>query len=253
MDEYTNYLVHHGIKGQRWGVRRFQNPDGSLTSAGRSKYGVGPKKKSSGKKQTRSERRAAKKKAKEEFRKAKEIAKRKAEHDRKMRTSAGAASEAVNSSLEELREQTAKYKAAADYMDQRSRVDAYIDKYSPKEKSKGEKLVDTFQKAQKVATAAGTIYDTYNKVFGTKKPTEQELIQLETSKINLRKAQLLTKKMENEYHAKLNDDITKNNIQKAKSSFLLQSKTLSDEQVNQLTDQYKARNALVEEMFKHKR
>lgn len=28
-------LYHHGIKGQRWGVRRFQNPDGSLTAAGR--------------------------------------------------------------------------------------------------------------------------------------------------------------------------------------------------------------------------
>lgn len=31
-------LYHHGIKGQRWGVRRFQNEDGSLTSAGRSRY-----------------------------------------------------------------------------------------------------------------------------------------------------------------------------------------------------------------------
>lgn len=29
------YLLHHGIKGQRWGVRRYQNPDGSLTPAGR--------------------------------------------------------------------------------------------------------------------------------------------------------------------------------------------------------------------------
>ena len=28
------YLVHFGIKGQRWGVRRFQNPDGSLNSLG---------------------------------------------------------------------------------------------------------------------------------------------------------------------------------------------------------------------------
>ena len=26
---YDNYLQHHGIKGQKWGVRRFQNKDGS--------------------------------------------------------------------------------------------------------------------------------------------------------------------------------------------------------------------------------
>lgn len=31
-------IVHHGIKGQKWGVRRFQNADGSLTNAGRKRY-----------------------------------------------------------------------------------------------------------------------------------------------------------------------------------------------------------------------
>ena len=32
-------LYHHGIKGQKWGVRRFQNEDGSYTAAGRKRYG----------------------------------------------------------------------------------------------------------------------------------------------------------------------------------------------------------------------
>lgn len=35
------YLKHHGIKGQKWGRRRFQNPDGSLTPDGQKRYGTG--------------------------------------------------------------------------------------------------------------------------------------------------------------------------------------------------------------------
>jgi len=31
-------LSHHGVKGMHWGVRRFQNVDGSLTSAGKKRY-----------------------------------------------------------------------------------------------------------------------------------------------------------------------------------------------------------------------
>lgn len=31
-------LRHHGIKGMKWGIRRFQNEDGSLTNAGRKRY-----------------------------------------------------------------------------------------------------------------------------------------------------------------------------------------------------------------------
>lgn len=34
----SSYLEHHGIKGQKWGVRRFQNADGSLTPKGRKHY-----------------------------------------------------------------------------------------------------------------------------------------------------------------------------------------------------------------------
>lgn len=35
----NDYLAHHGIKGQKWGVRRYQNSDGSLTAEGRRRRG----------------------------------------------------------------------------------------------------------------------------------------------------------------------------------------------------------------------
>lgn len=33
-------LYHYGVKGQKWGVRRYQNPDGTLTAEGQRKYGT---------------------------------------------------------------------------------------------------------------------------------------------------------------------------------------------------------------------
>ena len=40
-DSWETSLCHHGIKGQKWGLRRYQNEDGSLTAAGRQHYGYG--------------------------------------------------------------------------------------------------------------------------------------------------------------------------------------------------------------------
>lgn len=32
-------LYHHGIKGQKWGIRKYQNEDGTLTAEGKARYG----------------------------------------------------------------------------------------------------------------------------------------------------------------------------------------------------------------------
>jgi len=39
--DYNSQLTHSGILGMKWGVRRYQNKDGSLTTEGRQHYGVG--------------------------------------------------------------------------------------------------------------------------------------------------------------------------------------------------------------------
>ena len=36
--QYNSYLMHHGILGMHWGIRRYQNPDGSLTPEGLVRY-----------------------------------------------------------------------------------------------------------------------------------------------------------------------------------------------------------------------
>lgn len=38
--DYDDYLMHYGVAGQKWGKRRWQNEDGSLTPAGYAHYGI---------------------------------------------------------------------------------------------------------------------------------------------------------------------------------------------------------------------
>lgn len=43
-DDGSQFIFHHGVKGQKHGQRRYQNEDGSLTPEGREHYGVGESK-----------------------------------------------------------------------------------------------------------------------------------------------------------------------------------------------------------------
>ncbi len=37
----ATYIAHHGVLGMKWGIRRYQNKDGTLTEEGKKRYGVG--------------------------------------------------------------------------------------------------------------------------------------------------------------------------------------------------------------------
>lgn len=66
----TDYLAHYQIKGAKHGVRRFQNPDGSLTPLGRIRYGVGQKREASPKKKSLSSKKSSTAKAKKQVQEA---------------------------------------------------------------------------------------------------------------------------------------------------------------------------------------
>jgi len=75
----SDYLMHHGILGQKWGVRRYQNADGTLTAAGKKRYGTvenyekakaAASAKKENRKKAREERKAKRAKAREERKEA---------------------------------------------------------------------------------------------------------------------------------------------------------------------------------------
>lgn len=107
---YTNDLYHHGILGMKWGVRRYQNKDGSLTAAGRRRLTNADKERATFFKNKKS-------KAEEETSKAKSV---------------------KEMSDTELREKTNRMRLENDYV----RESNTMKDLNPKQVSKGKAFVD---------------------------------------------------------------------------------------------------------------
>ena len=110
------YLAHEGILGMKWGVRRYQNPDGTLTEAGRLRYS----------RQMTKKRKAAAKKAAQTKKKAAE-AKRTADETSKPR-------DVSSMSDQEIR----------DFLNRRDLEKRYLDAIAPKTIERGESATKQF-------------------------------------------------------------------------------------------------------------
>ena len=163
----NNYLTHHGIKGQKWGVRRYQTRDGKLTAAGKKRYDkdVETLKKEKADLDNKLKTINAEKKAQAKVEKlAKEVEeKRKAVSENstkpkiekktdKSKTDEKPKQKSVKEmSDDEIREQIARMRLEDEYR-------TYMSKLNPAKKNKGKEFVlDVLEKSGKnIATQAAT-------------------------------------------------------------------------------------------------
>lgn len=129
------YLAHTGVLGMKWGVRRYQNSDGTLTESGRLRYS----------RQMTKKRKAAAKKASEA--KRKEKAKRTDDETSKPR-------DVSSMSDQEIR----------DFLNRRDLEKRYLDAVAPKTIEQGESATKRFMKKFGSSLADNLIKEASNKI-----------------------------------------------------------------------------------------
>ena len=132
-------LYHHGILGQKWGRRRYQNLDGSYTSAGRIRYGV------LGSKQTRKLSKDAKNRAKERTRAKNEQAKQEALEAKTARVQAELRSEQAKRELREAKKENSFLGRKIAAVEQKHKSAKEMQELNKKPTRNEQKLIDAIQ------------------------------------------------------------------------------------------------------------
>lgn len=176
-DRDLDTLSHHGILGQKWGIRRYQNSDGSLTAEGRTRYRQnedGTYSKLSAKERIAATKKyKSQKKALESARKAKEAAAAQRKKDEELERdktkilNSGSASDVMKLKGKVSNEELQRAVNRLNLERQLSEIQA---KEQPKIKTGREKIQDIISTGRTIADAVQTGTDAYNrfaKVYNT--------------------------------------------------------------------------------------
>lgn len=208
---YEMYLAHHGILGMKWGLRRYQNKDGSLTPAGKTRYAgsPNPRHKPSSARKVAKQRAAALEKARQVRAEKKAF-----EEARQKALKSGNATEVLkykdSSTRAELQDAYNRISterllmeiSAKETAKGKSRVDKVLDEVN-KWADRANRTVEILNKAKKVKS----LFDEQKKKQEEKEKKDQEKAEKEISK---KKAHMIAKAIGEDYAKKLNfDTLTK--------------------------------------------